>query len=245
MKKITLLFLSIFVTFSLMAQLQVSTPSGHFELVNSTKGTALYSQMSPDFSGIASQEFPDFGNCRLQSADDFVVPSGGWDITSVEVLGSYFNGTGPVTTFIVEIYADNSGLPNSTALFSQTGLTYTDVGGLFSIPLSSTIQLDPGHYWISIMADMDFLLYGQWAWQMHAAPQINYPFANQDPCVLIGGAWGTTWTTGTTTMPGYPTHDFCFAIYGAPSIPVSNWALGIGLLLISGFIVIRFRRRLA
>ena len=42
----------------------------------------------------------------------------------------------------------------------------------------------------------------------------------------------------------------CF--YGAdvtlatgPSVPLSNWALGIGLLLISGFIVVRYRRRLA
>jgi len=30
-----------------------------------------------------------------------------------------------------------------------------------------------------------------------------------------------------------------------PPVPLSNWALGIGLLLISGFIVVRYRRRLA
>lgn len=38
--------------------------------------------------------------------------------------------------------------------------------------------------------------------------------------------------------------SFCLVEY-TPPIPVSNWALGIGLLLISGFIIVRFRRRLA
>ncbi len=52
-----------------------------------------------------------------------------------------------------------------------------------------------------------------------------------------------------SSSPGtvnYTTNNrsFCLAGY-SPPIPLSNWALGIGLLLISGFIVIRFRRKIA
>lgn len=39
--------------------------------------------------------------------------------------------------------------------------------------------------------------------------------------------------------------DYELLITGVPAIPISNWALGIGLLLISGFIVVRYRRRFA
>lgn len=53
---------------------------------------------------------------------------------------------------------------------------------------------------------------------------------------------------GTVTSVGFPDAQCVINVNaepGSPSVPVSNWALGIGLLLISGFIVIRFRRRLA
>lgn len=54
-------------------------------------------------------------------------------------------------------------------------------------------------------------------------------------------AWNQMGGTYNTSIDNI---SFCLTS-GAAAIPVSNWALGIGLLLISGFIVVRFRRRLA
>jgi len=39
--------------------------------------------------------------------------------------------------------------------------------------------------------------------------------------------------------------EYELSITGVPAIPISNWALGIGLLLISGFIVVHYRRKFA
>ncbi len=164
MKKFSLFLLSLFVTVSLMAQLKMTGPAGNYPASNKTD--QLYSQMTSAGGAYASQEFPDFTNCRLQSADDFIVPSGsGWDIIEVEALGTYWNGTnGPSPSFIVEIYADNAGLPAITPLFSQNNLSYIELSGLFTISLSGPIHLAPGHYWISIMAEMPFSPNGQWGW---------------------------------------------------------------------------------
>ncbi len=48
------------------------------------------------------------------------------------------------------------------------------------------------------------------------------------------------------SLSGDPMYYFDNIEYSeVPPIPISGWALGLGLLLISGFIVVRFRRRLA
>ncbi|RKY54933.1 MAG: hypothetical protein DRP93_04400 [Candidatus Neomarinimicrobiota bacterium] len=218
-------------------------PAGDYDISRGVNDAALYSQMNSDNgTSYASQEFPDFGNSRLQSADDFIVPTGGWDIERVEVL-SPGNGD-PTSTFIVEIFADNAGIPG-VLLHSQIGLPFTEINQLFSIPLTSPIQLAEGHYWISVMIDQSFSPYGQWYWQPHAGSQINNEFANQDPDQLLGGTWPVTWGSGSSTIGGRVSYDFCFALYGPPPIPISNWAIYFGIFLIGLFVIFRFRRRLA
>ena len=246
MKNFTLLLVLSLISMSLSAQLSISGPSvKNYDSKSTTAGLVLYSQMIPSASGaIASQEFPDFSNSRIQSADDFMVPAGdGWDIITVEAIGTYFNGLGPAPSFIVEIYSDMPGLPN-TLLFSQSDLPYTEVGGLFSIDLSTPIHLNTGHYWVSVMAKMEFANGGQWAWQRHEVPQINHEFANQDPNQLLGGAWPATWGPGSITMGNGASYDFCFSLIGdpPPSVPISNWPIYLSLLLISLFIIVRLKK---
>ncbi len=43
----------------------------------------------------------------------------------------------------------------------------------------------------------------------------------------------------------YPTNNRAFCLCNTPPVPVSNWALAFGVLLILGFIIIRYRTKLA
>ncbi|MCK5776787.1 MAG: hypothetical protein KAH25_11450 [Bacteroidales bacterium] len=245
MKNFTLLLVSALLSVSLSAQLSISGPSVKNYTSKSTKtGLVLYSQMTPSGNAIASQEFPDFGNSRVQSADDFMVPAGAeWDIVAVETIGMYYNGPGPAPTFIIEIYSDTPGLPN-TLLFSQSDLPYTEVGNLFSIDLSTPIHLNTGHYWVSVMAKMEYGNGGQWGWQQHEVPQINHEFANQDPDQLFVGAWPATWGPGSITMGNSASYDFCFSLIGdnPPSVPISNWPIYLSIFLISLFIIFKIKK---
>jgi len=251
MKKITLILLSVFMVGSLMAQ-QVEGPARSYGNV-SGQANVLYAQMNPSttYGDVASQQFTDLSNSVAQIADDFMVPMGKtWDISAVAAMGGYFNGSGPADNFTVQIYADNSGIPASIPMFEQTGLTYSEITGRFDIPLTSTIQLNAGHYWISIFAVMDFSQNGQWGWAWNDDAQINDVFADQDPDQLFGGAWPVSWgpSTAVAIWAGRPNYDLSFEINGTEAtaaVPVSNWAIVLGIFLIAIFMVVRYRRRLA
>lgn len=125
----------------------------------------------------------------------------------------------------------------------DTPLNYIQTGDLFEIALSSPITLSEGHYWISIMADMQFGVGGQWAWNWADAPQKFNQFHNQDPCNLLVGSWSTTWDLGSNT-PGWggrTNYDLCFALHEgeAPDVPLSNNAIWIFVILIGGLTTFR------
>ncbi len=252
MKKFTLILLSVFMTTFLMAQ----TPEGGSVTAGNygSQAGVLYAQMNPvdTIPVVASQQFTDFSNSIAQTADDFIIPIGKtWSVTSIATIGSYFTGsTGPATSFTVQIFADMSGLPAATPMFEQTGLTYSVTGNRFDIPLTSTIQLNAGHYWISIVAVMPYNTNGQWGSAWNNAPQANYVFADRDPDQLFGGAWPATWgqSSSYSAWAGRANYDLCFEITGDEStaaVPVSNWAILLGVLLIGTFVVIRYRRSIA
>jgi len=228
---------------SLAAQIKVSESVTKPVYVQPSDETALYSQFSTLSSSIASQEYPDLGDRRLYSADDFTVPSGFvWDIIRVESMNTS-TLSGKTATFIVEIFADNSGLPAASPLYSQPDLGYTENVGTFSITLSSPIQLDPGIYWISIMADMPSVPYGQWGWGNFEGSQISNEFANRDPGNLLAGLWPPSWASGSTTFGTYGSYNLAFAIYGnaSPNIPLGNRAVLLGISLIILFAGYRLR----
>jgi hypothetical protein len=202
----------------------------------------LYTKMtpSPDLA-IASQRFPDFGNCVLQGADDFVVTGTGWSITKIDVIGTSVSVV-PANSFEVYIYTNAAGVPGGL-VYSGTSLAYTESGGVYSITLASPANLTAGTYWVSVLPNMAFTSLGQWFWQPAAAPQQGNLFAWQDPCSLIEPSMPTFTPMG--PFASYTNYDLCFALYGNPitsSIPVSNWALYFGIFLIVVFSAIRFRK---
>ncbi len=251
MKKFTLILLSAFMTTFMMAQ----TPTGGTIVPGNYGSTAvaLYSQMTPvdSIGAVASQQFTDYSNHIAQIADDFIVPaSKRWTIETVATIGAYWNGSGTATSFTVQIYSDNGGTPNlpGTLLYEQTGLSYSQTGNKFDIPLSSNIQLYEGHYWISVFAVMSYAAGGQWGIAWNQSPQINYVFADQDPDQVLGGTWADTWEQSSNYFAGRNNYDLCFELGGtedAAPVPVSNWAILIGVLLIGTFIAFKYKKRIA
>jgi len=247
MKKITIFLISFFTVFSMMAQLQLESPFhrfGDLPEASSRSSIVLYDQLLTPIGGTASQVFTDFSNCELQTADDFIVPAGGWTITDVDATGTWSYGPQPYP-FTVIFYADASGMPGAV-IDSIVNNTYLDNAGIAQIALSTPITLSAGHYWISVMIEMPHGggNPGQWFWAaLDGLPAINELSMFQDPCGLIGGP--PTWAP-TSVVIGSQYTQASFALYGhPPMIPVSNWAIILGVLLIGTFIVVRYRRTLA
>ena len=129
-----------------------------------------FSQIEPQPFSIASQNFPD-ENFSAQGADDFVVTGNGWQVETVEVRGTYFNGAGPAESINIYILGNAASLPDTTnlsagSIYAAENLSYTDVGsGDFLIDLPGAgVLLQPGTYWIVVQVNMDFLVGGQWGW---------------------------------------------------------------------------------
>jgi hypothetical protein len=131
--------------------------------------TVLYSQYNQlNETVISSQDFePAYDSYDDQAADDFIVPAGQtWLVNGVDVAGAYsFNG-GPADSVGVYIYADASSLPG-TPVFSQTAIipaSGLDTGN-FSLALSPPATLPAGTYWVSVQANQEIGLTGQWFWR--------------------------------------------------------------------------------
>lgn len=247
MRKFTLLLLSFTLVAMVSAQIKTSVLGDGSAFVNNSKEVALYDQLAPWVTAVASQQFPDFGDSRLQTADDFTVPSGpGWDISRVEILAtpSIAVPSFPDVTFIIEVYENDGGIPAAVPYAMADNLAFTESAGLYSITLNSPMNLPPGDYWICVMPNMAFGLYGQLFWGFADGTQIGNELHVQDPDALTGGAFPTSWGAGSGFFPGYSAYNSSFAIYGedaSPSVPLNNWALIIGGMLIIGFTLVRVK----
>jgi subtilisin-like proprotein convertase family protein len=151
-------------------------------------------------NGFPSQNFETVNNAYDNAgADDFIIPAGdgSWTIESVDVIGVYSAGGGPTPSVDVNIYADNAGLPG-TLVYSAPGVVpASDVGGDLGITLLAPAVLPSGHYWVSVIANMNFTPNGQWFWNTRTV-QANNPYAWQNP----GNGFGTgcvTWSPGAGT----------------------------------------------
>ncbi|HYP39427.1 MAG TPA: S-layer homology domain-containing protein [Chloroflexia bacterium] len=117
---------------------------------------------------ISSQDFETaYNNYDDQAADDFIVPAGEtWVVDGVDVAGAYSFDGGPADSVGVYIYADSSSLPG-TPVFSQTAIipaSGLDTGN-FSLALSPPAALSAGTYWVSVQANQEIGLTGQWFWR--------------------------------------------------------------------------------
>ena len=126
----------------------------------------LYSQLdNPATNSANSQNFEAaYNSYDNELADDFVVPAGGWAIDNVSAVGVYFGGSGPAATYHVAFYASSGALPGAAV----AGCDYPAVVGVGapspSLTLAPACTLAPGTYWVSVVANLDFAVGGQWGW---------------------------------------------------------------------------------
>jgi hypothetical protein len=127
----------------------------------------LYDQTdNPSAAATSSQNFEAaFDAFDDLVADDFVVPAGQtWTINQVFTGGVYFNGAGPAGSVNVVFYGDSSTFPGAVVATRNNAVIATDSAGNFTITISPTVVLSPGTYWVSVQANMDFGVGGQWGW---------------------------------------------------------------------------------
>jgi hypothetical protein len=212
----SLLFLFVFVSGLALAQ---DTPTlignGHPQW-NPADLDVLYEQMAnAGTNSNVSQNFEaSFDVYDCQGADDFEVPTGEtWSIESIDVLGVYFNGTGPATSFNVYFYNDAAGLPG-TEVASALNAAYTDPGGTgsVSVAFSPAIVLTAGSYWVSVQANLDFGVGGEWGWTEQLQTNLESAFQNPGGGFGVCPAWAyrvTTCAIGTA-----PYYDNSFRLNG-------------------------------
>jgi hypothetical protein len=166
-------------------------------------------------NSITSQNFEAaFDAYDNQAADDFVVPGGvTWSIDHIDVLGAYFNGTGPMVSANVWFYQDAAGLPGAQVYEALAVVPTTDTTGSITLDLPSPAMLSGGTYWVSIQANLDFTVGGQWGWTENTV-LTGSESAWQNP----GGGFGTpcsAWGARVSTCGiGGPDPDLSFALQG-------------------------------
>ena len=189
--------------------------SWKLELCGAGTNSFVYDQTdNPGTDLVSSQNFEAANDAYDdQAADDFAVPPGEkWTIETIEILGGYWNGTGPLTSVNVWFYQNTGGLPG-TQVFSQLGLVPTSkVDGDLVLHLPSPPPtLSGGTYWLSVQANMNRSSGGQWGWTARAAQSYS-PFAWRNPGNGFGSgctAWTTNGACGFTAGP-----DLLFRLSG-------------------------------
>ncbi|MGB5288323.1 MAG: LamG-like jellyroll fold domain-containing protein [Ignavibacteriaceae bacterium] len=213
----SLLFLFVFLCgFALAQDTPTLSVTGKAEWIPADVDV-LYEQMAgAGPNSLTSQNFETANDAfDNQGADDFVVPAGQtWTIESVDVLGAYFNGTGPAVSFNVFFYNNAAGLPGTVAA-QALNATYTDPGGLGSvtITISPAIVLTEGTYWVSVQCNMDFPVGGQWGWTEQNQTGFESAWQNPGggfalPCLTYG------YRVTTCTLGAAPYFDFSFRLNG-------------------------------
>ncbi len=183
----------------------------------------LYDQMSgAGTNSLTSQNFEASNDpYDNQAADDFIVPSGfTWTITSMDILGAYWNGTGPVASANVWFYANNGTLPGSVVAQALNVVPSDGAAtGNLTITFGTPVVLTEGTYWVSLQGNMDFAAGGQFGWTEHT--QVGSPSVWQNP----GGGFATScasWAPRVATcgVGDAPYYDMAFRLNGEAVVPV-------------------------
>ena len=177
-------------------------------------GVLWYQMDSPGTSSITSQNFETVNDIYDSfAADDFGLMDDTWLVTQIDILGAYYNGSGPASSVNVWFYSDSSGLPGQVI---YSALNIIPVNGLttgsFSIILPNPVVLFEGMYWFCVQANMDQNPYGQWGWTERIASNFNES-AWRNP----GGGFGTTctsWKPRVTECNVGTGPDLCFSLIG-------------------------------
>lgn len=113
-------------------------------------------------TAVVSQNFePEFDPYDTLAADNVTLHRV-CRVTSIDLVGTYFNGSGPADSENVTFFADDHGQPGAV-VNSQT-VVGDDSAGSFTIPLAK-VTLAPGRYWVAVQANMSFASGGEWGWE--------------------------------------------------------------------------------
>ena len=169
----------------------------------SPDGTCYSNMGSDTFNAILSQNFEaTFAAYSSQAADDFVLTST-CRAKSVDIVGQYFNGSGPADSVDLTVYKNQDNKPGKV-LKTFHSRSYTN-GASFHLKVAGTLK--SGHYWLSPVANMAFGAGGEWGWEVQT--EINGLEAMwQNP----GGGFGICPTWATITNCIGVTGDFMFSI---------------------------------
>lgn len=152
------------------------------------------------------------------AADDFVVPSGQtWRVSEVDVTGAYVGGSGPATSVNVGFWKNGRhGMPGR-GRYGYT-LSCADNAGSFQCTLPNgrhnkpAVKLVAGTWWLSVVANCDSDVCGQWQWTENTTVQ-GYEAEWENP----GGAWNIFnchgWTALDACFGGSPA-DLAFTLKG-------------------------------
>jgi len=178
---------------------------------------ALYQQNSSNAGTVPSQLFTDF-NGLVQSADDFVVPTGQtWNVDRVFAAGAV-NGAPVLNKARVIIYADNNGKPGAE-VFNSGELVPTSATNNpnLTIQFTNAATLSGGTYWISVFPVLAFNGSNQWFWQKQTPVRGNESYF-RDAANLFGRG-ATDWTKASVVFTPNPPADLVFTLFGNGNIP--------------------------
>jgi len=188
-------------------------------------GPILYDQIWNAGGGwLNSTEYTDAANLTKTSetADDFDVPAGEtWDIGKVAFTGYYgYGNLGGASAANIRIYANDGGQPgtelhsflNVTPSVADEMLNGSYVASYWEVPISPTLSLTEGKYWLSVQVVSDYTVSGDWGWgDAENDPRIGEMLYWRNPLDGWGNGY-TTWTPGDIVMFfGYL--DRAFALY--------------------------------
>jgi len=176
------------------------------------------------------------GNIQMEDFEGLTT-----DISGMTFWGFMWDGSGDCYTsgsqdFEIKFFQDDAGSTvgalvatfNVTLTPIVTGLFYTNGASIlrYEVVFPSTVALTDG--WFSVVK------------QNPTSDICKFYYLDTS-----GGDNHSAYIlSGTPNDVHYSPNNRAFCLSGTSSVPVSNWALVIGLLLMIGFIVFRFRKRL-
>lgn len=241
MKKITITLMTLLLGFGLMAQNLPYISGENTQNTNRDNEyvclpTSVFSQV---YSTAPNAYYGDSDYTYSRAADDFTATS---SFNSIRFWGINYAG-GPINTtetFVIKFYEPNTSDPNIPGTEVNSFTVLANPIDLGIIAINSPV------YQVDINFGTTINLLDGWVSITRQNPGDGYRFAVMASTDVVGNEASYDNGTGTWLPNGSNANLlFCLGNTGSPAVPLSNWALVISLLLISAFIVVRFRTRIA
>jgi hypothetical protein len=162
--------------------------------------TVLYDQTDNlTTNGTTAQNFSSsYDSYDNEAADDFVVPAGGWTISSVNLATTTNPGFLGATTVTVNVYPDATGIPAVAPVCSYSSAAAVVAAASTAITLPTGCSLGAGNYWLGISVNLDFTPNGQIFWTTRAVGSFaDAVWRNPGDAFATGCTdWGTLPTCG-------------------------------------------------